>query len=123
MGYSLGQNYAGRDIGYGVPALCDAPGCNVEIDRGMDWQCDRTTISCAHFFCSKHRHTHSCREFNRGKLTPKPDIPKWVWWKMTAPSWQKYRDELPAPEFKSMQAIADAFKPDGEMLAALEGDS
>ena len=35
MGWSLG--YDGRwkrDIGYGVPAVCDFPGCNEEIDRG-----------------------------------------------------------------------------------------
>jgi hypothetical protein len=28
-----------RDIGYGVPAYCDHPGCNEEIDRGLAHVC------------------------------------------------------------------------------------
>ncbi len=28
-----------RDIGYGVPAYCDHPGCMAEIDRGLSYVC------------------------------------------------------------------------------------
>ena len=42
MGWAIG--YDGRwerDIGYGVPAVCDHPDCNVRIDRGLDYVCNR----------------------------------------------------------------------------------
>ncbi len=43
MGWSLGHDNRwgkfGRDIGYGVPAICDHPGCNAEIDRGLSYVC------------------------------------------------------------------------------------
>lgn len=28
-----------RDIGYGVPAVCDHPECGVAIDRGLSYVC------------------------------------------------------------------------------------
>jgi len=28
-----------RDVGYGVPAWCDHPGCEAEIDRGLSYVC------------------------------------------------------------------------------------
>ena len=37
MSWSIGyDDNWDRDIGYGVPAYCDHPGCNEEIDRGFD---------------------------------------------------------------------------------------
>jgi hypothetical protein len=33
MGWSVGEGKDGRDIGYGVPALCDHPDCSEQIDR------------------------------------------------------------------------------------------
>ena len=37
MGWSIGydDNWK-RDIGYGVPAVCDHPGCNEKIDRYLN---------------------------------------------------------------------------------------
>ena len=28
-----------RDIGYGVPSICDHPGCTARIDRGLSYVC------------------------------------------------------------------------------------
>ena len=40
MGWSIGFDTRwNRDIGYGVPAYCDHPGCNKEIDRGLSHVC------------------------------------------------------------------------------------
>lgn len=59
MGYSYcGTDSRGRDVGYGIPATCDHPGCDARIDRGMahacggghgsgEWDCDQ-------YFCSDH---------------------------------------------------------------------
>ena len=40
MGWSLGydRNWK-RDVGYGVPAICDDPECTEEIDRGLSYVC------------------------------------------------------------------------------------
>lgn len=47
-----------RDIGYGVPAYCDYPGCRVEIDRGLSYVCGGEPYGgdhgCGLYFCSKH---------------------------------------------------------------------
>jgi len=40
MGWSIGfDSRWNRDIGYGVPAYCDHPKCNEEIDRGLAYVC------------------------------------------------------------------------------------
>tara|TARA_R110000772_G_scaffold249530_2_gene363977 strand:- start:90393 stop:90683 length:291 start_codon:yes stop_codon:yes gene_type:complete len=58
MGWSYGHNLAGREIGYGVEAICDHPGCKEEIDRGLAYACggehDNTELSCDKYFCGKH---------------------------------------------------------------------
>jgi hypothetical protein len=38
MGWSRGFEN-GREIGYGVDAECDVPGCTAEIDRGLAYRC------------------------------------------------------------------------------------
>lgn len=57
MGWSLGE-HDGRDIGYGVPAFCDHPGCGAEIDRGLAYVCGGEPYGgeegCGLFFCSAH---------------------------------------------------------------------
>lgn len=38
MGWSIGfDEHWQRDIGYGVPATCDHPGCGAKIDRGLSF--------------------------------------------------------------------------------------
>lgn len=56
MGYAIYQRN-GRDCGYGVPAICDQPGCNESIDRGMAYCCGEapdSEIGCHLYFCDKH---------------------------------------------------------------------
>ena len=96
-----------RDIGYGVPAICDHPDCNARIDRGLDYTCcdcwpyggDR---GCGLYFCGKHqyfteKHNQLCARCLRGNppYKPKPDLPEWTDHKMTCPSWEQWRSEHP----------------------------
>lgn len=63
MGWSIGHDSRwgkhGRDIGYGVPAYCDHPGCNKVIDRGLAHVCCNQEPyggedGCGLYFCSQH---------------------------------------------------------------------
>jgi hypothetical protein len=59
MGWAFGMGeYKGepREIGYGVQAECDEPGCSVQIDRGFSYRCtDRDPDrGCGGFFCGSH---------------------------------------------------------------------
>lgn len=55
VGYDVGWQ---RDIGYGVPAVCDHPGCEKEIDRGLGYVCGGDVYGgehgCGLFFCGEH---------------------------------------------------------------------
>jgi len=57
MGWQIGY-HNGRDIGYGVPAECDHPGCQVQIDRGLGYVCGSKPYGgehgCGLFFCELH---------------------------------------------------------------------
>ena len=59
MGWSIGyDNEWSRDIGYGVPATCDHPGCTESIDRGLYYVCGDEprggNKGCGLFFCDEH---------------------------------------------------------------------
>jgi hypothetical protein len=57
MGYALGTGRDGQDIGYGVDDVCNEPGCEVEIDRGMAYACGGDHFNeecCGGFFCYEH---------------------------------------------------------------------
>lgn len=44
--------------GYGVPAVCDHPGCKETIIRGVGYMCcenPNNPVSCGGFFCDDHR--------------------------------------------------------------------
>lgn len=47
-----------RDIGYGVPAHCDYPGCDTMIHRGLDYVCGEGLrggeYGCGLHFCYTH---------------------------------------------------------------------
>ncbi|HKO88764.1 MAG TPA: hypothetical protein VJU83_09650 [Burkholderiales bacterium] len=112
MGWAIG--YDGnweRDIGYGVPAVCDHPECNERIDRGLGCVCANSEPyggenGCGLYFCSKHRvyleDNECCKHLDQG-CVPKPDLPEWIDWKLTDESWQEWRDKNP-DEVKRMQA-------------------
>jgi hypothetical protein len=59
MGWAIGyDDNWDRDIGYGVPGECDAPGCHARIDRGLGYVCGGQPYGgekgCGLFFCGKH---------------------------------------------------------------------
>ena len=102
MGWSIGHdNNWNRDIGYGVPAYCDHPGCGAEIDRGLSYVCGGEPYGgehgCGLYFCGKHLYPKKCQCCTEDKepFPPKPDHPKWIHWKLTDSSWQQWRDENP----------------------------
>ena len=63
MGWAhCGQDNKGREIGYAIEAICDEPGCTVEIDRGLAYACGgmhgiggmRGDVGCEGYFCAEH---------------------------------------------------------------------
>lgn len=107
MSWSIGyDNRWKRDIGYGVPAYCDHPGCNTTIDRGLSFVCGGQPYGgehgCGLYFCTRHQHTagaardHAqlCTRCRYGKAKPypkKPDHPDWMRHQLTDPSWSRWR--------------------------------
>lgn len=106
MGWSIGYDEAWkRDIGYGVPAYCDHPDCNAEIDRGLSYVCGGEPYGgdegCGLYFCDKHiccNGTPQCERCVAGKepFKAKPDHPDWIKHKATDPSWAEWRAEQAA---------------------------
>lgn len=103
MGYSVGydDNWK-RDIGYGVPAICDHPDCDKAIDRGLGYVCAEQEPygggnGCGLFFCGKHsNYLGQCERCENGQdpFEPSPDTEEWVKHKMTHPSWEQWRKSL-----------------------------
>ncbi len=62
MGWAYGihksDRFGEREIGYGVEAECDEPGCTTMIDRGLAYRCGGQDMSnpygCGDFYCSDH---------------------------------------------------------------------
>lgn len=99
-----------RDIGYGVPAWCDHPGCGENIDRGLAHVCGNEPYGgehgCGLYFCDKHhRGEHStCErcENNQDPFPPMHEHRDWLRFKLADESWQQWRDENPE-EVKKIQ--------------------
>jgi hypothetical protein len=110
MGWSIGYDSSWkRDIGYGVPAVCDHPDCNEEIDRGLSYVCGGQPYGgdrgCGLYFCGNHLHYaerlpgHFCTRCHPRRRTPfeaKPDVAEWINHKLTDESWQQWRDANPS---------------------------
>ena len=73
MGWAFGIAEDGREIGYGVEAVCDKPDCDEKIDRGLAYLCgDVQTVGatypeygCAKYFCLQHIYVNNrCYECN-----------------------------------------------------------
>lgn len=60
MGWgNCGTDSKGRPIGYVFDAVCDAPGCYEDIDRGLAYACGGMhgdDPGCELYFCDKHLH-------------------------------------------------------------------
>jgi hypothetical protein len=105
MSWSIGWDSVwSRDIGYGVPAYCDFPGCGKRIDRGLAYVCcDEAPYGgergCGLYFCEEH-HAHSnskhsgmcvrCASSHKA-FKPSPEHPEWIRFKRTDPSWAEWR--------------------------------
>jgi len=108
MGWSIGydSNWK-RDIGYGVPAVCDHPDCNHDIDRGLAYVCANQEPyggddGCGLYFCHEHLSGGKCERCALitddkyvKSFEAKPDVQKWIDWKLNHPSWQQWREENP----------------------------
>ena len=102
MGWAIGydSNWQ-RDIGYGVPCICDYPKCNKKIDRGISYVCGGEPYGgeegCGLYFCLNHGGGRLCPRCLEGKepFKPKKDIKEWIDFKMTDPSWAEWRKENP----------------------------
>ena len=114
MGWSIGydSNHE-RDIGYGVPAYCDHPGCNAKIDRGLGYVCGGEPYGgddgCGLFFCGTHGGLGQCERCAAGKepFDPAPDHPEWIAWKLHHESWEQWREENPE-EVEALRATLDS---------------
>jgi len=116
MGWSIGYDPRWkRDIGYGVPAICDHPGCKKKIDRGLGYVCGGAPYGgdqgCGLYFCEKHlwysidagqNPCQVCRQCFRGRdpFKPKPDTKEWIEHKATHPSWAKWRRQQKKSKLK-----------------------
>lgn len=118
MGWAIGYDSDwGRDVGYGVPAHCDHPGCTAKIDRGLSHVCGGEPgggeNGCGLHFCDEHLvfHPQVCLQCYHGKppFTPKPDHPEWVQWKLTDDSWRRWRDENPQLVAKMRAGLGPQF--------------
>src|ERR1700677_2922717 len=105
MGWAIGydSNWK-RDVGYAVPAICDHPGCAKEIDRGLSYVCGGEPYGgkrgCGLYFCEDHLfHSVTLPQLclrcikRRRPFRPTPDTLKWLYFKMTDPSWEEWRKE------------------------------
>lgn len=123
MGYQVYEDRAARDLGvdrwagYGVPAICDQPGCDVKINRGMGYRCEEYTVyryfdengeqcaeeedwaeereeqeqGCGLHFCDEHL-DHGA---HGDDVKPKPDTAEWERWILADKSWWQWREENP----------------------------
>lgn len=114
MGWAVGR-FEGRDIGYGVPAVCDYPGCGTPIDRGLGYVCGYgrpygDPDGCGRFFCEVHGGGGLCERCERGEppFEPTADTAEWITHKLTDPSWSRWRHQHPAQVRRLQEALRGA---------------
>lgn len=106
MGYGV-YFRNGRWAGYGVPAVCDHPGCGSEIDRGLGYICGEGPDSdkgCGLFFCSSHlwfgtadddpQMCQRCCD-DEPPFEPTADTPEWTAHMLRDESWERWRTDNP----------------------------
>lgn len=107
MGWAIGYDYErDRDIGYGVPCICEHPKCRKEIDRGLAHLCGSICEDggCGLYFCGSHLYTtgsgaercKACLQRRRKSYKQKPDVRAWLRHKLRHHSWREWRKENPA---------------------------
>ena len=104
MSWSIGYDSMWqRDIGYGVPAVCDHPDCDAAIDRGLGYVCGGEPYGgekgCGLYFCGRHQvgDHQTCERCasRKAPFLPKPDVRKWMRFKLRDSSWAQWRKEKP----------------------------
>jgi hypothetical protein len=104
MSWSIGYDtHWKRDIGYGVPAYCDHPGCLKKIDRGLAHVCGGEPhggeFGCGLYFCSDHLYMGEkcqlCEMCDNSKplFEPTPDHSEWIAHKLSDDSWEEWREQ------------------------------
>lgn len=75
MGWaSCGVNRHGQETGYAIEAVCDEPGCEKEIDRGLGYLCGGnlylhdTEHTCAKYYCGEHLVIAEIKDPETGEL-------------------------------------------------------
>lgn len=120
MSWAVGfDNRHNRFIGYGVPAYCDHPDCNEEIDRGLSYVCGGEpwggNHGCGLHFCENHLQFAGDKRDNvqlcsrcythRGKeYAPSVEHPDWINHILNDESWQEWRKENPT-KVKEFEAL------------------
>lgn len=111
MGYQV-YKVGDRWAGYGVPAYCEHPQCNKEIDRGVSFACGDEPFSeygCDRYFCSEHLFYHQfnvggerevhqvCERCDKYKkpFPYKREHPDWIKHILEDGSWEEWRKENP----------------------------
>jgi hypothetical protein len=115
MGWAVGS-HEGRDIGYGVPAICDQPGCEEKIDRGLGYVCGQPwdgDEGCGLFFCMEHGGGSFCERCDTDAegvypFDPKPDLEIWILHKLNDESWAPWRAQNPGAVNLLRQAVTHA---------------
>lgn len=105
MSYSVYEDRDARDLGverwagYGVPGMCDYPGCRnkLSMGRGLGNKCEYTRKGkhgCGLYFCGDHLES-SCYPKEHKKIQPTPDLPEWEHHIFRDSSWAQWREENP----------------------------
>jgi hypothetical protein len=120
MGWSLGFDHSqDRYIGYGVPAYCDHPECDEEIDRGLGCVCGGQPYGgddgCGLYFCGKHlTYDNQCPRCEAGQepfAITKPEHPRWMRHLLYDPSWAEWRAMHPEKVRQMDEAVRAAASP------------
>lgn len=113
MGWCVGWDGTWqRDIGYGVPAVCDHPECEESIDRGLSYVCGGQPYGgadgCCLYFCGNHlgpRHLCERCQISEPSFTPKSDVAEWLHHKLTDETWAAWRDDNPEEVAEMKEAL------------------
>lgn len=124
MGYAVYEDISAppwvyRWAGYGVPAECDWPKCDEQINRGLAYKCEehveyyidavteqeveQINDGCGRFFCDLHLYLYAEHQ----GIEHKPDSLEWVRHMLTDESWQQWRDENPSKVAAMKQRLVD----------------
>ena len=124
MGWQVGfDSRWNRDIGYGVPAVCDQPDCGEAIDRGLGYVCGSEPYGgehgCGLYFCGAHlwyakidgedRSVSLCERClgEASPYEPTPDTAEWLRHKLTDESWEPWRLKYPEAVERAKAALPD----------------